>query len=89
MFWRRKPAYVEWDLVRDEAGGFGADIYRSAAPMVIVHQIDPVHRTYDGVAAAVQKWVASTPEKYRFNAEFEEFKAIAWKLENDDFPEKH
>lgn len=89
MFWRRKPAYVEWDLVRDEAGAFGADIYPSAAPMVIVHQIDPVQTTYEDVAAAVQQWVASMPEKYRLNAQFEEFKAIVWKLDNGDSPEMH
>ena len=89
MFWRRRPAYVEWDLVRGEAGGFGADIYPSAAPMVIVHQVDPVHPTYEDVAAAVQRWVASIPKKYRLNAEFEDFKAIAWKLDNGDSPEMH
>jgi hypothetical protein len=89
MFWRRKPAHVEWDLVRDEAGGFGANVYPSAAPMVIVHQIDPVHTTYEDVSVAVQGWVASMPEKYRLNPQFEEFKAIAWKLDNGDSPEMH
>ena len=84
MFWRRKPAYVEWDLVGNETRGFGADIYRSAAPMVIVHQIDPEHRTYEGVSSAVEEWVASVPEKYRLNEEFEKFKAIAHHLGDAD-----
>jgi hypothetical protein len=81
MFWRRKPAYVEWDLVGNESSGFGADIYRSAAPMVIVHQIDADYRTYRSVASAVEQWVALAPEKYRLNEEFEEFKALAHELD--------
>jgi hypothetical protein len=83
MFWRKKPAYVEWDLVGNESGGFGADIYLSAAPMVIVHQIDAHHRTYRGVASAVEQWVALVPGKYRLNEEFEEFKALAHELDED------
>jgi hypothetical protein len=65
MFWRRKPAEVEWDLVGSESSGFGADVYLSAAPMVIVHQIDAHHRTYGRVASAVEQWVALAPNKYR------------------------
>jgi hypothetical protein len=84
VFWRRKPAYVEWDVVRGETRGFGADIYLSAAPMVIVHQIGPEHRTYDGVSSAVEEWVASVPDKYRLNQEFEEFKAIARQFDDGD-----
>jgi hypothetical protein len=84
MFWRRKPAYVEWDLVGNMSSGFGADIYLSAAPMVIVHQIDADHRTYERVASAVEQWVALMPKKYRLNKEFEEFKALAHELDEDD-----
>lgn len=84
MFWRRRPAEVEWDLVGNESSGFGADIYLSAAPMVIVHQIDADHRTYGHVASAVGQWVALAPEKYRLNEEFEEFKALAHELDKDN-----
>jgi hypothetical protein len=84
MFWRKKPAYVEWDLVGNESSGFGAHIFLSAAPMVIVHQIDADHRTYRNVAAAVEQWVALTPQKYRLNEEFEEFRALAHELDDDN-----
>jgi hypothetical protein len=84
MFWRKKPAYVEWDLVGNESRGFGADIYRTAAPMVIVHQIDTDYRMYEDVASAVEQWVALAPEKYRLNKEFEEFKALARELGEGD-----
>jgi hypothetical protein len=86
MLWRRKPTYVEWDLVGTESSGLGADIYPSAAPMVIIHQIDHVHRTYGDVATAVEQWVGSMSEKYRLNAEFEEFKAIARRIGDGDSP---
>ena len=72
---------------RDRSGDDG-QVHRER-PVVDVVEVEAGVLPEVGVAAAVQKWVASTPEKYRFNAEFEEFKAIAWKLENDDFPEKH
>jgi hypothetical protein len=84
MFWRRKPAYVEWDLVGSESSGFGADIYLSAAPMVIVHQIDADNPTYRSVASAVEQWIALVPDQYRLNEEFEEFKALAHELDEDD-----
>jgi hypothetical protein len=86
MFWRRKPAYVEWDLVGSESSRLGADIFLSAAPMVIVHQINPVHSTYGGVEEAVEGWVASMPKKYRLNAEFEEFKSIARRFDSGESP---
>jgi hypothetical protein len=84
MFWRRKPAEVEWDLVGSESSGFGADVYLSAAPMVIVHQIDAHHRTYGRVASAVGQWVALAPNKYRLNKDLEEFKALAHDLDEDN-----
>jgi hypothetical protein len=88
VFWRRRPAYVEWDIVGDETRGFGADIYLSAAPMVIVHQIDPDYRTYDDISSAVEEWVASVPDKYRLNEAFEEFKAIAHQFGDGDASKK-
>jgi hypothetical protein len=84
MFWRRKPAYVEWDLVGSDARGFGADIYLAAAPMVIVHQIEAKYPTYDDVAASVEEWVGEVPEKYRLNQSLEAFKALAHELGEDD-----
>jgi len=86
MFWRKKPAYVEWDLVGNESTGMGADIYRSAVPMVIIHQIDAVHRSYADVETAVERWVDSMSEKYRLNMEFEEFRAIARRLDGGESP---
>ena len=83
MFWRREPANVEWDLVGNESNAFGADIYLSAAPMIIVHQIDAEYRTYRSVAAAVERWVALAPGRCRLNKEFEAFKELAHELDED------
>lgn len=83
MFWRKKPANVEWDLVGNESSGFGADIYLSAAPMIIVHQIDAEYRTYRSVAAAVEQWVALAPDRYRLNEELEAFKELAHELDEN------
>ena len=84
MFWRKKPAYVEWKLTGNAATGCGAVVYLSAAPMITVHEIADDHRTYEDVAAAVEQWVWSVPQQYRLNEEFEKFKELARELDVDD-----
>jgi hypothetical protein len=84
MFWRKKPAYVEWKLTGDTAAGCGAVIYLSAAPMIAVHEIPEDHRTYEDVAEAVEHWVSSVPQQYRLNEEFERFKELARELDGYD-----
>lgn len=84
MPWKKKPAYVEWKATGDAASGFGAVIYLSAAPMILVHEITDDYRTYEDVADAVEQWVLSVPQQYRFNEEFERFKELARELDGDD-----
>ena len=84
MFWKKKAKYVEWKLTRDVAGGCGAVVYLSAAPMITVHEISDDYRTYEDVADAVEQWVLSVPRQYRLNEEFERFKELARELEVDD-----
>ena len=79
----KKPVYVEWDLVGDVDHGFGAVVYRSAAPMVVVHEIASVHATPEQVSIAVQQWISLVPDLYRINEEFERFKASVRRLEGD------
>lgn len=86
--WKKSPAYVEWDLTGDEVNGFGAAVYPSAAPMVVVKVLDPKYRTYDDVAAAVVIWVRSVSNQYRLNDEFERFKALAHEMEGEAPPEE-
>ena len=84
MIWKKKAAYVEWALTGALEGGFGAVIYLSAAPMVTVHEIPEMHRTYETVAQAVELWVSSESREYRLNEEFERFKALAYEVDGDD-----
>ena len=83
MRWTKKPVYVEWDLIGDASHGFGAVVYRSAAPMVVVHEIDSDHPTPEQAAIAVQQWISLVPDLYRLNEEFEQFKASARRLDSD------
>ena len=83
MRWTKKPVYVEWDLVGDADHGFGAVVYRSAAPMVVVHEIASDHATPEQVSIAVQQWISLVPDLYRTNEEFEQFKASVRRLEGD------
>ena len=84
MFWKKKPAYVEWKVTRDATSGFGAVVYLSAAPMITVHEIADEHRTFEDVADAVQQWILSVPGEYRLNEEFEAFKEFARELDDYD-----
>ena len=79
--WSKRPAYVEWQRTGDAADGYGAIIFRSAAPMVIVHEIPAVYRTDTEVSDAVEAWVAS--DRFRLNEEFERFKRIARSFEDE------
>jgi hypothetical protein len=88
MPWKKSPVYVEWDLTGDAVNGFGAAVYPSAAPMVVVKVLDPKYRTYDDVATAVVKWVRSVSNQYRLNDEFERFKALAHDMEGEAPPEE-
>ncbi|MEA2010728.1 MAG: hypothetical protein U9N78_08490, partial [Actinomycetota bacterium] len=86
--WRKKPQYVEWDLTGSATSGLGAVIYPSSAPMVVIHELEPSHRTYEDVAAAVVMWVSTVSDQYRLNEEFERFKALAHKMEGEAPPEE-
>ncbi len=86
--WDKKAAYVEWDLTGDQESGLGAVIYPSAAPMVVLHELEPGHQTYREVAAAVVTWVSSRSDQYRLNEEFERFKALANEMEGEAPPEE-
>ncbi len=84
MWWRKKPAFVEWDLVGDAASGFGAVVYLSAAPMVVVHEIDAIFPTASSVSLAVEQWIAMEPSRYRINEEFERFKSTVREMDLGD-----
>ena len=84
MIWKKKAAYVEWALTGDPENGHGALVYLSAAPMITVHEIPEVHRTYESVAEAVELWVSSVSQEYRLNEEFERFKMLAHEVDGDD-----
>ncbi len=88
MPWRKKPQYVEWDLTGSGESGLGAIIYRSAAPMVVVKELGSEYRTYEEVAAAVAVWVATMPDEYRLNVEFERFKTLAHEMKDDGPPQE-
>jgi hypothetical protein len=75
--------HVEWDITGDEENGFGAVIYPSAAPMVVIKELDPDCRRYEEVATAVAAWVASVSSRYRLNEEFERFNALAHKMQGE------
>ncbi len=84
MWWKNKPAYVEWDLVGSKTNGFGGVVFLSAAPMVIVHEIDAVYPTAASVALAVERWIALVPDRYRLDEDFERFKSVAREMDTDD-----
>lgn len=86
--WSNKPQYVEWDLTGSAESGLGAVIYRSAAPMVVLSELEPEYRTYAEVAEAVAMWVSSVSDQYRLNEEFERFKALAYEMEGEGPPEE-
>jgi hypothetical protein len=86
--WNKKPQYVEWNLTGDVESGLGAIIYPSAAPMVVLKELEPEHRTYAEVADAVATWVSSMTGQYRLNDDFERFKALANEMEGDAPPEE-
>jgi hypothetical protein len=85
--WKKTAQYVEWDLTGALESGLGAVIYPSAAPMVVVKELDPEYRTYEEVAAAVAMWVSSVSEQFRLNDEFERFKALAHEMQGEAPPE--
>lgn len=84
--WEKKAVYVEWDLTGDADSGFGAVIYPSTAPMVVVMEIDARYRTYEQVAAAVTTWISSVADRYRLNEEFERFKILAHEMDGEAPP---
>ena len=84
----KKPLLVEWDLTGSEESGFGAVVYPTSAPVRIVKEFEPIHRTDDDVSAAVDCWLLTVPDQYRLNAEFQDFKATARRLDDDESPER-
>ena len=86
--WNKKPHYVEWDLTGSAESGLGAIIYPSSTPMVVVKELEPTYGTYEEVAGAVELWVLSMSDRYRLNAEFERFKALANKMQGSAPPQE-
>lgn len=86
--WTKKPQYVEWDLTGSTESGLGAAICRSVTPMVVLKELEPIYRTYEEVALAVEEWVLSVSDQYRLNEEFERFKALAHDMEGEEPPEE-
>ena len=84
----RKPWLVEWDLTGSEDAGFGAVVYLASAPVRIVEEIEPVFETDEQVADAVDRWLATVPDEYRLNADFQAFKATARHVSDDEKPER-
>jgi hypothetical protein len=75
--WLHRPALVEWDLTGDASDGFGAIVYRVAAPALIIREFAATHPTEAAVAAAIDRWLAEVAERYRVDRRFQEFKALA------------
>jgi len=84
--WVKKPALVEWDLTGGATDGFGAVVFLTAAPARIVVEIEPKYRSSEDVASAVEQWLATAPDRYRLNTEFQEFKATARRLSGEERP---
>jgi len=84
----KKPLLVEWDLTGSDENGFGAVVYLTSAPIRIVKEIEPVYRTDEQVSEAVDRWLASVPDEYRLNAEFQAFKATVRRVSDDGKPER-
>ena len=84
----KKPRLVEWDLTGSEESGFGAVVYLTSAPVRIVKEIEPSFRTDGQVSEAVDRWLATVPDEYRLNAEFQDFKATARRFSDDEKPER-
>jgi len=87
--WKNKrPLLVEWDLTGSDENGFGAVVYLTSAPIRIVKEIEPAYRTDEQVSEAVDRWLASVPDEYRLNAEFQAFKATVRRVSDDGKPER-
>lgn len=84
----KKPLLVEWDLTGSDENGFGAVVYLASTPVRIVQEIEPVFRTDEEVSAAVDRWLATVPDEYHLNAEFQAFKATARRFSDQEDPQR-
>ena len=84
----KKPLLVEWDLTGSDKDGFGAVVYLASAPVRIVKEIDPVCRSDGQVSEAVDRWLATVPDQYQLNTEFQAFKATARRFSGEEKPER-
>lgn len=80
--WRKKTALVEWDLTGDIAHGFGAVVYLTAAPAIIVHEFQSTYGTEAEVTIAVDRWISTESDRYRLDKRFQDFKALARSLDD-------
>lgn len=80
--WWNKAALVEWDLTGDASHGFGAVVYLSAAPALIVHELGGGYRNEADVAAAIDEWISTVSDRYRLDRRFQDFKALARALDD-------
>lgn len=84
----KRPRFVEWDLTGGGESGFGAVVYLTSAPIRIVKEIEPVFETDEQVADAVDRWLATVPDEYRLNADFQAFKATVRRFSDGEKPER-
>ena len=75
--WRKKATLVEWDLTGDASHGFGAVVYLTAAPAIIVREFDRTYGTEAAVTVAVERWISTELDRYRLDQQFQDFKALA------------
>jgi hypothetical protein len=84
--WRKKATLVEWDLTGDASHGFGAVVYLTAAPAIIVREFAETNGTEPEVTAAVEAWISSVSDRYRLDEQFQDFKALARTIDESDDP---
>lgn len=75
--WRNNAVLVEWDLTGNATRGFGAVVYRSAAPALVVREFDDTYSTEEEATAAVDRWLGTVADRYRVDQRFQDFKALA------------
>lgn len=86
LLWKKRPSLVEWDLTGDAENGLGAVVFLTAAPAHIVEEIEPNCRTDEEVSTAVGRWLSTVPDRYVLNSEFQDFKAMARRLDDEGRP---
>ena len=84
--WSKRPSLVEWNLTGDDESGFGGVVFLAAAPVRIVKEFAPTYASDTEVSAAVDAWLATVADEYVVNAEFQDFKATARRIDEESHP---